>query len=474
MQYSFGDCTLDTQRYELWRGGVRLPLRRKVFQVLVLLIEQRDRVVSRDEVLAQVWPDQYVGEETLTSCVKAARRAVGDSGRAQRVIQTVHGRGLRFVAEVTVAETAPVPGLAPALPVTRPSPALACVVGREAELATLHDWYATARQGTRQVGFLTGEVGVGKTALVDAFVAQVVAAGEAWIGHGQCIEPYGSGEAYLPVLEALGRLCRGPQGAHILAWLRQQAPSWLAQMPAVLPVAERETVLQLAGGATQARMLRELAEALEILTAERPLLLVLEDLHWSDAATLEWLAYVARRRDPARLLLLAPYRPSEARGTAYSVDALAQDLLVRHQGAELMVGALSAPAVRLYVARRFGEGALTAQLAPLLHQRTQGHALFLAATVADWQQRGVVRHGSDGWELAVPLESTTVGVPETLRYLIEQQFARLSPAAQAVMERRWPPGWAPWPRRSTRSVPHWHTTGSSCALTAPPPGRTAW
>ena len=182
------------------------------------------------------------------------------------------------------------------------------------------------------MGFLTGEAGVGKTALVEAFVAQVAAAGAVWIGHGQCIDQYGTGEAYLPVLEALGRLCRGPQGAHVLAWLRQQAPSWLAQMPAVLPVAEREAILRLAGDATQARMLRELAEALEVLTAEQPLLLVLEDLHWSDAATLEWLAYVARRRDPARLLVLATYRPAEARVAAHSIDALVQDLLVRHQG----------------------------------------------------------------------------------------------------------------------------------------------
>src|SRR5262245_38846178 len=90
MYYRFGECTLDTQGYEFHRRGERVPLRRKVFQVLVYLLEQRDRVVPRDEILAQVWPDQYVGEETLTSCVKAVRRALGDSGRAQRVIQTVH------------------------------------------------------------------------------------------------------------------------------------------------------------------------------------------------------------------------------------------------------------------------------------------------------------------------------------------------------------------------------------------------
>jgi predicted ATPase/DNA-binding winged helix-turn-helix (wHTH) protein len=433
MHYVFGDCTLDTQRYELRRGGVGLPLRPKVFQVLVYLIEQRDRVVRRDEVLAQVWPDQHVGEETLTSCLKAVRRAVGDSGRAQRVIQTVHGRGLRFVADVAVPDTpvAPSPALAPAAaPASSPVPGL--LVGREAELAALHRRYTMARQGTRQVGFITGEVGAGKTALVEAFVAQV-AAGAVWIGHGQCSEQYGTGEAYLPVLEALGRLCRGPQGAPALAWLQRQAPSWLAQMPALLPAAERDAVLRLAGAGCQPRMLRELAEALEILTAERPLLLVLEDLHWSDTATLEWLAYVARRRDPARLLVLATVRSAEARAASHPVYALVQELRIRNEANEIMLGTLSAPEVAMYVARRFGEGPLVASLAPVLYQRTQGHALFLVTTVAELVQRGMVRHDPDGWELAAPLDHTTVGVPETLRHLIEQQFERLSPAAQAVV-----------------------------------------
>jgi predicted ATPase len=73
-------------------------------------------------------------------------------------------------------------------------------------------------------------------------------------------------------------------------------------MPALLEADERDALRHLVGDATQARMLRELAEALERLTTERPLLLVLEDLHWSDGVTLDWLGYVARRRDPARLL----------------------------------------------------------------------------------------------------------------------------------------------------------------------------
>jgi predicted ATPase len=203
--------------------------------------------------------------------------------------------------------------------------------------------------GPAAVGFITGDTGIGKTALVEAFVAQVAAEADVWIGHGQCVEQYGPGEAYLPILAALGRLCRGPEGAHFLAWLRQQAPSWLAQMPALLADADRDTFLQQAQEVTQARMLRELAEALESLTAERPLLLLLEDLHWSDGATLEWLAYVARRRDPARLLVLGTYRLVEARAVAHPLYAVTRELLVHGQGAELVLGALSVTEVATYV-----------------------------------------------------------------------------------------------------------------------------
>ena len=89
-------------------------------------------------------------------------------------------------------------------------------------------------QGERQIVFLTGEAGIGKTTLVDTFVAQVSGGSGLWIGHGQCIEQYGAGEAYVPLLSALGRLCRGPSGQRFTEVLQQHAPSWLIQMPALL------------------------------------------------------------------------------------------------------------------------------------------------------------------------------------------------------------------------------------------------
>ena len=114
--------------------------------------------------------------------------------------------------------------------------------------------------------FVTGEPGIGKTTMVEAFLEQVAIDGELWIGRGQCIEHYGAGEAYLPVLEALGRLCREPGGQYLIELLHQHAPTWLVQMPALLGGAELEALQRKTAGTTRDRMLRELTEVVGALT----------------------------------------------------------------------------------------------------------------------------------------------------------------------------------------------------------------
>ncbi|NEE00583.1 alpha/beta fold hydrolase [Phytoactinopolyspora halotolerans] len=101
MIYVFGDCELDLGRYELRRTGAVRAVEPQVFDVLTELIRNRRRVVSKDELLDAVWGDRFVSESALTSRVKAARRAIGDDGRAQRFIRTVHGRGYQFVGDVS-------------------------------------------------------------------------------------------------------------------------------------------------------------------------------------------------------------------------------------------------------------------------------------------------------------------------------------------------------------------------------------
>jgi class 3 adenylate cyclase/DNA-binding winged helix-turn-helix (wHTH) protein/tetratricopeptide (TPR) repeat protein len=125
MIYAFDDYELDTRLYELRRGGRPRKLEPQVFNVLAYLIEQRDRVVMKAELLEHLWPGQFVSEATLTSRLMAARKAIGDSGQAQRLIQTLHGRGYRFVARVEERISVSVGGAAPESPVVPTPPVVA-------------------------------------------------------------------------------------------------------------------------------------------------------------------------------------------------------------------------------------------------------------------------------------------------------------------------------------------------------------
>src|SRR5262245_54506103 len=127
MRYVFSACILDTECYELFRAGARIPVRPKVFQLLAYLITRRDRLVLKDELVSHLWPQQFVGDAALKSCIMAARKAVGDAGRSQRIIQTLHGHGYRFVAAVTTEDQPPCASAAESEPSRGSAPAAPCV-----------------------------------------------------------------------------------------------------------------------------------------------------------------------------------------------------------------------------------------------------------------------------------------------------------------------------------------------------------
>ena len=247
-------------------------------------------------------------------------------------------------------------------------------------MAWLGERLARATRGERQAVFVTGEPGSGKTALAEAFVRSPGGrvARAAW---GQCFEQFGAGEAYMPVLEALGQLRADGRLPDVF---RRHAPVWASLVP------------WLGGGEagpappTSERLLREMADALEALAAAAPLVLVLEDLHWADPSTIDLVAALARRRHPARLMVVGTYRPAEAAGD-HPLRAAAQELLARRLCAELPMAPLPAPAVGDYLAARFPGRPLPAALAGLLRDRTEGNPLFVAALADDLEARGYPR-----------------------------------------------------------------------------------
>jgi predicted ATPase len=139
----------------------------------------------------------------------------------------------------------------------------------------------------------------------------------------------------------------------VITHLGRYAPTWLVQMPALMSDTELQAVQRRVQGATRERMLRELAEAIEVLTGTKPLLLVLEDLQWSDYSTLDLLSVLAQRRGLARLLLLGTYRPADVIVSGHPLRAIKQELHTRGQCQELPLEFLTAAEVAQYLAARF-------------------------------------------------------------------------------------------------------------------------
>src|ERR687887_632757 len=196
---AFGPFRFDVSQAAVWRGTEALRLSPKACTVLRLLVEQPGQVVSKDTLLDGAWPEVSVSEAVLAVCIGELRRELGDRARAPQFIETMHERPL--------------------------------LVGREVELEHLRERWRHAQGGTRQVVFVTGDPGTGKTALLNAFLDQLSSDMPLWIARGQCIAHYGSGEGYLPVLDALGQLCRDTTDARVLELLKQYAPTWMIHLP---------------------------------------------------------------------------------------------------------------------------------------------------------------------------------------------------------------------------------------------------
>jgi DNA-binding winged helix-turn-helix (wHTH) protein/tetratricopeptide (TPR) repeat protein len=418
---------LDTVNHCLWRGEERLSLTPKAFDVLRYLVEHADRLVTQEEILEAVWPETYVNPEVVKKYVLGIRKVLGDQSDKPIFVATFPRRGYQFIASVRDANSVSRPDLTESTTKT--------IVGREGSLAQLDTCLRQALNGHRQVVFITGEAGIGKTALVDLFHQRAAFRPNLRIARGQCVEGFGGKEAYYPVLEALGQLIRDSEGSPAIQALVKHAPTWLIQFSALVKAEQKEALRRETLGATNERMVREICEALEAMTSENPLVLILEDLHWVDPSTLDFISAVARRRGPAKLVLLGTYRPADVLIAQSPLKGLKQDLLLHRLCQVIALERLEESDVAEYVAAEFPDAGFPAGLATLICRQSGGNALFMGAILHDMVEKGLIVHDRQrGWILRAPLETIAPGVPDTLQQMIEVLFERLSAPEQRILK----------------------------------------
>jgi DNA-binding winged helix-turn-helix (wHTH) protein/predicted ATPase len=431
----FDPFDLDLVNECLWRGSQSIKLRPKAFAVLEHLLGHPGQLVTKENLIAAAWGETFVGDGVLKVTIRQLREALDDDPRSPRFIETSHRRGYRFIGRVDAHTTSRADddraGVVSWPVLDRPAIGRR-IVGRERALSRMQAWLEKVRAGERQIVFVSGEAGIGKTTLLDAFVRSIDVDRDVRIATGQCLEQYGTGEAYLPVLEAIRELCR--LHPSVVDVLRAHAPMWLLQMPSLVRAEDREAFGRDVSGATRERMLRELGDALDALTAEAPLVLVLEDLHWSDYSTLDLISYLARQRGGARLMVVGTYRPAELIASGHPLKAVKQELVAKQQCEELPLEYLSEQAVAEYLAVRFPAHRFPGELAALIHDRTEGNALFMVNTVDYLVGEGLVAEDETGARLTAEIDRIKLGVPDSIRNLIENQIDHLEPREQRMLE----------------------------------------
>src|SRR6185437_14069918 len=432
-EIEFGQFRLDLTNECLWNGARAISLRPKAFAVLKLLIDNPGQLLTKQQVLDTVWPGTFVGDAVLKDNIRQLREALDDDAGSPAYIETAHRRGYRFIGKLSEPGPAKRLGAASNIPASKRTSIIEAVtsttaeevLGRQAELAIMRGWLEKAMCGERQIVFVTGEPGIGKTTLVQAFLQQSSRDSAVLVARGQCLEHYGSGEAYLPVLDAFSRLCRSAAATQVLNCLRQHAPSWLAQMPSVIEPADQSLLYSHAQVATRERMLREMAEAIETLSSENPFLLLLEDLHWSDYSTLDLISYLARRHDRARLMVIGTYRPVDVIVGDHPLRGVKRELQAHKLCRELPLEYLAEEAVAEYLNTRFPGNQLPARLRRTIYRRTEGNPLFMVNVVEYLIDQKMIVEEKGGWKLRVELSVVEKGIPANLRQLIEKQIERL-------------------------------------------------
>ena len=309
------------------------------------------------------------------------------------------------------------------------------IVGRDLEMDALLHEYERASRGQGRVVVLSAEAGIGKTTILDAFIKLLQDRGEAVrVGRGRCSERLAGSEAYLPVLEVLDSLQHSEQHGGLSRLLRALAPSWYVQiMP---PTEDDSSAVRLAADTalgSQERLKREIATLLDEVARMQTVVLCFDDMHWADPSTTDLIAYLAHRIEDMRLLILVTCRPSVLAQARHPFLPVKLDLIARGVCREIHPGPLDETAIGRYLTLQFTEHNFPKRFASVIHQRTEGHPLFVVDLIRDLRRRQMLRQQDGKWILAEDLAALEKAMPESVRSLVQRKMDALDDADRKLL-----------------------------------------
>lgn len=324
----------------------------------------------------------------------------------------------RYAASFASAAPKP-PKAIPASSVNRTS------VGRERERSRIEEGFTAACSGRATILAISGDPGLGKTTIAEEFLSDLEASGvPAWIARGCCPERSSSADALAPVFECLEGLTRGESRAEAAQCLKEAAPTWFA-LAAPGGLAPKEL--------SQERMRREFVRLFETLSAIRPLVVFLDDLHWADASTCGLLAYLGSRMNDLRVLILVTYRPLEL---LPQHPFLPVRLSFGRSGVygEIRLKGLTLADIESYLALRFSGNRFSPDFARVVLERTEGSPLFLSDMMSFLLDKRVLVEEDRHWRVAQDNAEIRKAIPTGSESMIRLQLGRLSPLDRKILQ----------------------------------------
>ncbi len=308
------------------------------------------------------------------------------------------------------------------------------MVGREEQQEALFEMFEAAREGHGRLVCVTGEPGMGKTTLVEDFLRNLSAGEEPCrLARGRCSERLAGTEAYLPLMEALDSLLRDSPSGHVVEAMKLLAPTWYFR---IAPVTSEDSasskLLDDARAASQERMKRELFSFLEELSRDAPVVFFFDDLHWADASTIDFLAYLGVHSEGLCLLTVATYRPSDLLLADHPFVGVKRELQARGICKEIPLEFLSRDDISRYLDLEFSGHVFEDGLVDLVHARTEGNPLFLVNVLRYLKASGALQE-KERWRLVKPLEEIEKDVPESIRSMIDRKIDQLGDADRRLL-----------------------------------------
>jgi len=318
---------------------------------------------------------------------------------------------------------------------TEPEPLVSSrppLVGRHHELVKLRAVLDSTHRGRGLLVLVTGEPGIGKTVLVEEFlIEQVTAQRHCAVGRGFCSERSAGTEAYLPLIEALEGLVR--RRASLTPLLKRVAPSWFVQ---IMHYSREEAAAALPGSLkadSRELLSRELFTFLEEASRSVPLILFLDDIHWADESTLDLLAYIARRSDSLRILILASYRPEEMMLNNHRFAQVALDLQAHRLSQTIDLGFLSVKDVESYLALEFMQNNFPPVFPRLIHAKTEGNPFFMVELVRYLRDKQKIFQSGDVWMLSEKLPEIERDLPQSIVGMVQRKIDFLSDSDRRLL-----------------------------------------